>query len=113
MAKPRAYRSRWLLLPAVLISLTAQGSALAIYEYSRPIPQPNLTIRLIGEGQGQVLVTRVGDPAPLLRCSKARCSVEVPEGTQLRLSAVLGDDATFGGYQQLPMRTPKQLVTIG
>ena len=112
MAKPRAYRRRWLLLPAVLISFTAQSSVLVAYEYTRPTPKPFLTIRLTGEGQGQVLVTRVGDPAPLLRCSKEHCSVELAPGTQIHLTAVLGDDSTFGGYAQLPMRTPKPLVGI-
>ena len=59
--------------------------------------------------RGQVLVTRVGDSAPLMRCNQARCSVELDPGTQVKLTAVLGEDATFGGYRQLPMRTPPAL----
>jgi TonB family protein len=106
----RAYRNRWLLVPALGVSLTTQGAAFATYIATRPIPQPSLTIRIVGEGEGQVLVSRVGDPAPLVRCSTARCTVELPPGTQIKLSAVLGEDATFGGYHQLPMRTPKELV---
>jgi TonB family protein len=62
--------------------------------------------------RGQVLVTRVGDPAPLLRCNQARCRVELDSGTQVKLSAVLGDGATFAGYHQVPMRTPPELVGI-
>jgi TonB family protein len=62
--------------------------------------------------RGQVLVTRVGDPAPLLRCSQPRCSVEVVPGTQLKLTAVIGDGATFAGFHQYPMRTPPELVGI-
>ncbi|HEU4614267.1 MAG TPA: TonB family protein, partial [Kofleriaceae bacterium] len=80
------------------------------YQATRPEPKPLLTIRLDGLGEGQVLVTKVGDTAPLLRCAKAKCSVEVPTGTQLKLTAVLGEDATFGGYNQYPMRTPAALV---
>jgi TonB family protein len=63
-------------------------------------------------GRGQVLVTRVGDKAPLLRCDQARCGVELASGTKVRLSAVLGKGATFSGYHQLPMRTPRELVSI-
>jgi outer membrane biosynthesis protein TonB len=62
--------------------------------------------------RGQVLVTRVGDTAPLLRCSQARCRIELPPGTQVKLSAVLGEGATFAGYHQFPMRTPPELVGI-
>jgi outer membrane biosynthesis protein TonB len=62
--------------------------------------------------RGQVLVTRVGDHAPLVRCSQARCGIELPPGTKVKLSAVLGEGATFAGYHQYPMRTPKELVGI-
>ncbi len=92
-----------------MVSVTAQGSAVAVYQATRPEPQPRLTIRLAGEGEGQVLVTRVGDLAPLLRCAKARCSVDLPAGTQVKLTAVLGEDSTFAGYGQYPMRTPEAL----
>lgn len=61
---------------------------------------------------GHVLVTRVGDRAPLARCQQARCGIEVEPGTQLTLSAVLGEGATFAGYHQHPMRTPSALVGI-
>jgi TonB family protein len=59
---------------------------------------------------GQVLVTREGDPAPIVRCAKPRCTVELPPGTKVTLTAVLGEDSTFGGFRQYPMRTPKSLV---
>ena len=62
--------------------------------------------------RGQVLVTRVGDAAPLVRCSQARCAVELEPGTQVKLTAVLGDGATFAGYRQYPTRTPKPLVGL-
>ncbi|MCX5742855.1 MAG: hypothetical protein NT062_10200 [Proteobacteria bacterium] len=94
------------------MSSIAQGGAILTYTATRPEPTPTLTIRIDGEGEGQVLVTRVGDSAPLLRCAKARCSVEVEPGTRLRLSAVLGEKATFGGYHQYPMRTPAELVSL-
>ncbi|HTR54043.1 MAG TPA: TonB family protein [Kofleriaceae bacterium] len=62
--------------------------------------------------RGSVLVTRVGDAAPLARCTQARCTVSVEPGTKLELSALVGEDATFGGYHQYPMRTPPALVPI-
>ena len=61
---------------------------------------------------GQVLVTRAGDPAPVMRCDQPRCGVELAPGTRVKLTAVLGEDATFGGYRQLPMRTPPALHGI-
>jgi TonB family protein len=62
--------------------------------------------------RGQVLVTRVGDKAPLLRCTQARCGLELAPGTKVVLSAVLGEGATFAGYHQFPMRTPRALVSL-
>jgi len=62
--------------------------------------------------RGQVQVTRVGESAPFLRCSQARCGVELPPGTKVKLSAVIGEGSTFAGYHQFPMRTPKELVGI-
>ncbi len=61
---------------------------------------------------GQVLITRAGDKAPLVRCDQARCGMELAPGTQVKLTAVLGEGATFGGYRQLPMRTPPALQGI-
>ena len=110
VVRTRAYRSRWLWVPAVVASVTTQAGAVITYQLTRPEPQPRLTIRLDGIGAGQVLVTRVGDNAPLLRCAKERCSVDVPRGTRVTLSAVLGENATFAGYAQYPMRTPAPLV---
>jgi len=79
------------------------------YIVTRPEPKPSLTIRLNGDGEGQVLVTRVGDTSPIMRCAKARCSIDLAPGTQVKLTAVLGEDATFAGYGQYPMRTPAPL----
>lgn len=62
--------------------------------------------------RGQVLVTRAGDAAPLARCSQPRCAVAVPPGTQVKLTAVLGELSTFAGYHQFPMRTPEALRGI-
>jgi len=62
--------------------------------------------------RGQVLVTRVGDHAPLARCTQARCGIELAPGTQVMLTAVMGEGATFGGYHQVPMRTPHELIGI-
>lgn len=108
--RPRAYRSRRLLWPAVALSITAQGGVVVAYEAMRPKPQPALRIRIAGPGVGHVLVTRTGDPVPILRCSAESCGVALPVGTQVRITAILGEDTTFGGYYQVPMRTPKPLV---
>jgi len=105
----RAYRSRWLWVPAAAVSITAQASAVGAFIATRPEPKPSLTIRLTGEGEGTVLVTRVGDLAPIMRCAKERCSIELEPGTQVKLTALLGEDATFGGYDQYPMRPPVAL----
>lgn len=108
--RARAYRSKTLLLTTFAISLTAEGGAITTYALTRPTPQPMLRVNLIGEGEGTVLVFKVGDPAPVLRCNK-HCQIELPRGTQVRLQAVLGEQATFGGYAQTPMRTPTALVS--
>ncbi len=145
--KIRAYRRRWLLGPALAFSLTTQTGAVVTYAVTRPTPQPHLRIRLAGDGDGQVHVAKVGDAAPLLRCSnvettlqdlgyvdantdpavyevvrtivykvrdrsksKSKCDIDMPLGTRVRLTAVLGKQSTFGGYHQVPMRTPEELV---
>jgi len=46
VARTRAYRSRWLWIPAVAISATAQSTAVITYQVTRPKPRPSLTIRL-------------------------------------------------------------------
>ncbi len=151
-SKPRRYRDRWILLPAVLFSVGVQAAAFATYQLTLPEPDPALTIRLDGAGRGTVLVTKVGESSPLLRCVPkdqemerirslptekqipataryierlvgeiharlpttkqivgTRCRVELPPGTQVRLTAVLDEEATFEGYAQSPMRPPAQL----
>jgi TonB family protein len=62
--------------------------------------------------RGQVLITRVGDAAPLVRCTQPRCAIELDPGTKVKLTAVLGEGATFAGYHQVPMRTPAPLVGL-
>jgi len=94
-----------------------QAAVGLVYVATRPIPLPSLTIRLMDDGtldgdlaaNGHVLVTRVGDSAPLLRCDKPRCSIDLPPNTRVTLKAVVGETGTFGGYYQYPMRTPKAL----
>ncbi len=60
--------------------------------------------------RGQVLITRAGDKSPPTRCTQARCNIAVPIGARVQLTSVVADGATFGGYHQYPIRTPKQLV---
>nr|MBA3453278.1 hypothetical protein [Deltaproteobacteria bacterium] len=135
----------------------AQAGAYLIYDLSQPTPRPFLSVRMEGEGKGQVLITRATDGMTLARCvpevdelgdirsmalipgivattqrlsdliarrndppvmhamreiEGPRCRIEVDPGTQVRLSAVVGERMTFGGYQQLPMRTPAELVPL-
>ena len=59
--------------------------------------------------RGQVLVTREGDLAPMMRCSQPRCDIELPPNTKVKLTAVVGEDSVFGGFHQYPMRTPASL----
>ncbi len=135
-----------MLTRATIVSVVAQSAAFLAYEVTRPTPIPKLTLRLVGDGDGQVQVTKVGELSPLLRCSntdptpedlgyidgktdpvvadvveyvvgtmratrkRPRCEIDLPEGTRVRITAVLGKEATFGGYRQLPMRTPAELV---
>ena len=61
---------------AVAASVTTQASVFALYEVTRPIPDPRLSLHFSGEGTGQILVTKVGDPAPLLRCSNVDPTIE-------------------------------------
>jgi len=115
VARSRSYRRRWLLVPTLAVSSIAQGGAIITYQVTRPPPKPTLTIRLVGEiaeEGGQVLVTRVGDGAPILRCMQERCSIDLPPGTQVQLSALPSDDGVFAGYGQYPMRTPPELVHL-
>lgn len=105
----RPYRKPWLLGPALAVSFTAQAGGLVLLEVSRPEPLPSLTLRFAGEGQGVVLVTRVGDSVPLARCDK-RCSVEVAPGTALSLDVVPAEGSTFGGFHSYPTRPPVVLV---
>ena len=66
--RQRAYRSRWLLAPAVFASVVAQGAAYLAYDLSQPTPRPHLSVRLDGLGEGQVLITRATDGLTLARC---------------------------------------------
>ena len=59
--RTRAYRKRWVLLPALGFSLSGQAGAVATYYATRPEPVPKLTVRLAGEGEGVVHVIRVKD----------------------------------------------------
>ncbi|MCW5807537.1 MAG: energy transducer TonB [Deltaproteobacteria bacterium] len=87
------------------------------YEAQRTDPDPWLTVRTLGDGTGQVIVTKIGESAPILRCSKASCRVSVKPGTRVRITALVGETkvqdkdvmSTFAGYRQVPMRTPDEL----
>lgn len=103
----RRTSTSWLL--CLLASAVLQGSAVATYAITRPVPAPVLTITVVGDGS--VLVTLEGDAAPRLRCS-ARCSVALPRNRAFVMEAVLGTDATFRGFAQRPMAPPSELVPL-
>jgi TonB family protein len=128
------------------MSIATQLAVFLVYVVTRPTPTPHVSIHIVGEGEGQILVSKVGDPAPLRRCSnvdptvvdlgyvestadpavydlvdemvrrlrgrtpRPRCEVSLPVGTRVQLTAVMGNKTTFGGYHQLPMRPPRELV---
>src|SRR5689334_3975306 len=96
----------------VRVTVTAPDGS--VWTRKVPIKPKEATEVALGftPSRGQVLVTRAGDNAPMVRCNQARCGIELPRGTKVTLSAVLGDDATFAGYHQYPMRTPSALVGI-
>jgi TonB family protein len=110
VARIRPYRRGWVLLPALALSATAQGTAFLTYAATRPAPVPLLTVRIEGAGEGQVLVTRAGETAPALRCATAHCYLEIPAGSEVHLVAVPGDGATFAGWAPYPIRPPEALV---
>lgn len=109
MRRVRSYRRGWLLAPALLASLIAQGSAALIFAVTRPEPVPGLTLRFEGEGEGSVLVTLEGQAVPLARCTK-RCQVTIPAGAAFSLDAIPAEGATFGGFKPYPARPPAALV---
>lgn len=109
MARVRSYRKGWLIAPALVLSLTAQGGAALLFHLSRPEPVPSLTLRFEGEGEGSVLITLAGESVPLARCTD-RCSVTIPAGVAFSLDAIPAEGATFGGFQAYPVRPPQPLV---
>jgi TonB family protein len=94
------------------ITVTAPDGTTWTRKISVKAKQETLVAVDFTPSRGQVLVTRAGDASPLVRCSQPRCGIELPPGTQVKLTAVLGDGATFAGYHQVPMRTPHELVGI-
>ncbi|MEZ4367714.1 MAG: hypothetical protein R2939_15770 [Kofleriaceae bacterium] len=109
MATTRRYRqSGWIAL-ALVLSASAQGAAMVAYELTRDDPQPVLAIHKIGDGDGLVRVERVDTGAVILQCAASTCRLPTDRGTALRLVAVAAADAIFGGWSQLPMRTPAPL----
>jgi TonB family protein len=106
----KAYRSSWLIAPAVILSGVAQGGALAVYELTRPETRPFVTVVLVGDGSGEVVITDPERPQFSRRCAADRCRLEVARGSQVHLRAVPAEGATFEGWRQLPQRTPPALV---
>jgi TonB family protein len=98
-----------LLVPALLLSAIVEGGGIATYEATRPPPTWTLSIDLAGDGDGQVLVTKAGLAAPLLRCTKRHCVLQLALNDHVSLIAIPGEGATFEGWLQTPMRTPPAL----
>jgi len=112
VAKVRAYRQTRL-IEALALSVLVQGAAAATYEYTRPEPPPLISVRLDGEGEGQVQVYVDGKSEPALRCDgTSACILATHRGAKLHLVAVKGEQSTFEGWSQRPMRTPARLRPI-
>ena len=94
------------------VHVTITESDGAVFHKNIDVKRGKTADAIIGftPNRGHVLVTKVGDAQPLLRCSQKRCSLDIEPGTPIKLTAVLGEDATFGGFHQYPMRTPAPLV---
>jgi hypothetical protein len=96
----------------LLVSATAQGGVLVGYELTREAPEPALTVVRLGDGDGAVRIEDARTGAVLSSCAGERCTVTVPRGTELRIVATPGDEAVFGGWAQLPIRTPAPLRAV-
>jgi hypothetical protein len=105
----RSYRKGWLIAPALVVSMTAQGGAALLFHLTRPEPVPALTLRFEGEGEGSVLITLAGQSTPLARCTD-RCAVTIPAGVDFSLDAIPAEGATFGGFRAYPVRPPPSMV---
>src|SRR5438105_3901443 len=93
VARARAYRSRWLWVPAVAISASAQGTAVVAYEATRSPPKPLLTIRLDDAAASWDFdVTRVASRTPAL-------TVDAPKDFEI---AVDGMAVTSGTRIAMP-----------
>jgi TonB family protein len=112
--KLEAASGQQILLPArkqlVTVAITTPEGA--VWRHTVDIkPQQQSTVSAsYTPSRGQVLITKVGDNAPLARCDSARCNVALESGTKVQLTALVNEHATFGGYKQFPMRTPAPLV---
>ncbi len=76
-----------------MASVAAQGLGYLAYEISRPAAQPSLTLHLIGDGHGQILITAEGSKEPL-----ARCVSESSERARLRalpIAEAIGPTARY------------------
>jgi TonB family protein len=112
VARVRSYR-RSFLIEALAISLGVQGVAVAGYEILRPEPPPVLVVTVLGLGSGSVNVFEDGKAEPVLRCDGSEpCRLVSRRGAALHMVAIPGDQSTFAGWSQLPMRTPEKLRKV-
>ncbi len=108
----RRYRqSGWIAL-GLLASASAQGAVLVGYELGREAPDPVLTVVRLGDGQGAIRIEDANTGVVLSTCAGERCAVAAARGTPLRLVATPDGTSVFGGWAQLPMRTPPALRNV-
>jgi len=106
VARIRAYRSRWLWVPAVAISLTAQAAMLGGYVLTRPTPKPMLTIRLL-DGASE------WDYAGIETTAADRTSLTVATGEQEKVEiATAGGTYVAAPGQQVLLPNKKQHVNV-
>ena len=77
---------------AFAIAAGGHLAALGIYEATRPVIHPLVMIEVVGEGSGLVTSLPVG-----AHCG-VQCQAQFPEGTELTLTATVGENATFEGW---------------
>jgi TonB family protein len=65
---------------------------LAIYEVSRPHLDPLMTLEVSGEGKGQITSEPIG-----IHCGET-CRARFAEGSEVVLTAVMGEKSTFEGF---------------
>jgi hypothetical protein len=107
VARNRAYRSRWLWLPAAAVSLVAQGAGVLTYEATRPVPKPLLTLR-ITDGAAEWDFSGI-DAKP---AAKTSLTVVAGEKDKIELATTSGTILPQSGQQVILPDRPQSVVVL-